>query len=143
MSSTGRQPYETTDVVPFGTGNPRLRPPASLSGPERAAFVALVVACPSTQFEPADLPLLCRWAELTVMAEQAAGELAAGGMITADGKVSPWFTIHQQATKMLSGLALRLRLGPQSRALKAPKRKVASVSYYERMALERDENETN
>ena len=49
------------------------------------------------------------------MAEQAAGELQAGGMVTADGRVSPWFTIHQQATKSLTGLALRLRLGPQSR----------------------------
>jgi hypothetical protein len=40
-----------------------------------------------------DLPLICRWAEITVMAEQAAGELAAQGMVTADGKVSPWFAI--------------------------------------------------
>jgi len=70
------------------------------------------------------------------MAEQAAGELAASGMVTADGKVSPWFTIHQQATKALSNLALRLRLGPQSRALKAPKRRAQPLSYFEIMELE-------
>ena len=35
-------------------------------------------------------------------------------MVTADGKLSPWFTIHASATKTLNGLALRLRLGPQS-----------------------------
>ena len=57
------------------------------------------------------------------MAEQAAGELQAGGMVTADGRVSPWFTIHQQATKSLTGLALRLRLGPQSRARREHRRR--------------------
>jgi len=82
------------------------------------------------------MPLLCRWAELTVMCEQARGEMAVQGMVTADGKVSPWFSIHSQATKALSGLALRLRLGPQSRASKAPKKTAGSVSYFERMELE-------
>jgi hypothetical protein len=69
------------------------------------------------------------------MAEQAIGELAAGGMVT-DGKVSPWFSIYQQSVKALNGLALRLRLGPQSRAFKAPKKTVGPVSYFERMELE-------
>jgi phage terminase small subunit len=80
--------------------------------------------------------LLCRWAELTVMAEQAAGELQASGMVTADGKVSPWFSIHQQATKSLNALALRLRLGPQSRARKAPKTLAAPLSYFDLQELE-------
>jgi hypothetical protein len=62
-------------------------------------------------------------------------------MVTADGRVSPWFVIHQQATKSLSGLALRLRLGPQSRALKAPKRKAGPLSYYDVMELERGTSE--
>jgi hypothetical protein len=57
------------------------------------------------------------------MAETAAGEMAVSGMVTADGKPSPWVSIYMQATKALSGLALRLWLGPQSRASKAPKTK--------------------
>lgn len=76
------------------------------------------------------------------MAEQAAGELQAQGMVTADGKVSPWFTIHQQATKTLNALALRLRLGPQSRVNKAPKTRAGMVSYYERMMLEGELDDT-
>jgi hypothetical protein len=136
MAQTGRKPYETTDLVPFGAGNHRLRPPESLSGAQRVAFVDLVTSCPATQFEPADIPLLARWAELSTMAEMAAVELQASGLLAPDGKPSPWFRIHLEATKALSGLALRLRLGPQSRAPRAPKTKTTTVSYYERMTLE-------
>jgi hypothetical protein len=62
-------------------------------------------------------------------------------MVTADGRVSPWFTIHHQATKSLTGLALRL--GTQSRTPRAPKTQAATISYYERMTLEatRDDSE--
>jgi phage terminase small subunit len=95
----------------------------------------LICRVPAGQFRESDLSLLCRWAELTVMAEQAAGELAAQGMV-ADGKISPWFTVHQQATRGLALLALRLRLSPQARADKAPKTLPSAVSYYERMTLE-------
>src|SRR5262249_19131437 len=132
---TGRQPHETLDVVPYGLDHRRLRPPDSLGEPERRAFADLVLSCPVAQFQAADLPLLCRWAELTVMAETAAGELTAGGMVTRDGKISPWFAIHERATKGLVALALRLRLAPQSRAKKAPKVKPGPVSYYDRMRV--------
>jgi hypothetical protein len=135
MVGSGRKPFTTYDVQPFGAWD-RLKPPASLGKPERRAFFDLISRVPAGQFCEADLPLICRWAELTVMAEQAAGELAAQGMVTADGKVSPWFSIHQQATKGLTLLALRLRLGPQSRASKAPKTLVGELSYYDRRALE-------
>jgi phage terminase small subunit len=142
MASTGRQPYQSWDTVPYGTGTRRLRPPASLSEPQKRAFIDLVVACPSTQFEPQDIPLLVRWCELCVMAEAASVELQASGMLAPDGKPSPWFTIHQQATKSLSGLALRLRIGPQSRAHKAPKKLTASSSYFDiEMELGRDASE--
>jgi phage terminase small subunit len=140
MARTGRQPFTTTDVALYGAGSGRLRPPASLGEPEKQAFLDLVTTTPAGQFQPSDLPLLIRWAELTVMCEQARGELAVQGMVVTDDKgkasVSPWFTIHQQATKALSGLALRLRLGPQSRASKAPKKAAGPVSYFERMELE-------
>jgi hypothetical protein len=140
MAATGRQPYTVTDVTPYGSGSGRLRPPATLGEPERQAFLDLVTTTPAGQFQPSDLPLLCRWAELTVMCGQARGELAVSGMVVTDDKgkasVSPWFSIYAQAVKALSGLALRLRLGPQSRAFKAPKKTAGRVSYFERMELE-------
>jgi len=136
MPATGRRPYDTTDVTPYGTGNARLRPPESLGAPEKQRFIDLIATTPAGQFQPSDLALLCRWAELTVMCEQAQGELAAGGMIGPDGKPSPWFSIYQQSVKALSGLALRLKIGPQARAPKAPKKTVGPVSYYDRMLIE-------
>ena len=102
-----------------------MRPPSSLSEPERQAFVDLVSSVPSSQFAASDLPLLCRFVELQILAEQAAGELrvGSGSIITRDGKVSPWFAIHQQCTKAMLGLTLRLRLAPQSRVAKASRRR--------------------
>jgi hypothetical protein len=50
---------------------------------------------------------------------------------------SGWFNLHERATKSLVALALRLRLGPQSRADKAPKTlPAAEMSYYERISFE-------
>jgi hypothetical protein len=135
MAKTGRPPYETSDVVPFGLGNRRLSPPASLGQAEKQAFLDLITSCPATQFHSSDLPLLCRWAELVVMAETAAKAMASEGMLKPDGKPSGHFAIHREATRALNALALRLRLGPQSRAQKAPRQKVSNVSYYERMQL--------
>jgi hypothetical protein len=70
------------------------------------------------------------------MAERAAKVMEIEGMLKPDGKPSGHFAIHREATRALNALALRLRLGPQSRAQKAPRRGVATVSYYERMSLE-------
>jgi hypothetical protein len=42
---------------------------------------------------------------------------------------------YEQGTKALSGLALRLKIGPQSRASKAPKTKPGPTSYDDRMTL--------
>jgi hypothetical protein len=57
-------------------------------------------------------------------------------LVTPDGKMSPWVSIHQTATKTLSGLALRLRLGPQSRMRTQSKKTVPPMSYYDRMRME-------
>jgi hypothetical protein len=128
--------YITYDVAPFGTPDERLKPPPGLGDREKGAFVDLISRVPAGQFRESDLPLVCRWAELTVLAERAAAEMAAGSLVTDTGKVSPWVTIHEKAVKGLTLLALRLRLGPQSRADKAPKTLPAgSMSYYERVAL--------
>jgi hypothetical protein len=133
---TGRKPYETSEVVPFGVERRRLQPPDCLGELQRRAFLDLVTSCPASQFRKSDVSLLCRWSELTVMAETAAFHLGADGMVTADGKVSPWFTIHRDGTRELRALSQRLQIGPRGRTPKAPKTKAGAVSYYETMALE-------
>jgi hypothetical protein len=135
MPKTGRSSYPTTDVVPYGLGNRRLSPPPSLSEREKAHFLDLVLGCPSSQFERSDLPLLIRWSELAAMAEEAAEHLRTEDLVV-DGKVNAWFTIHQMATKSMSGLALRLKVSPQARSPKAPKTRPTPTSFYDRMYAE-------
>jgi hypothetical protein len=68
--------------------------------------------------------------------------MAISGYVGADGKPSPWFPIYEGSLKALSGFCLRLRLGPQSRALKQSKKMAAPVSAYERLALDDDDTDT-
>jgi phage terminase small subunit len=140
---SGRQPFTVSDVVPYGVSSRRLRPPASLSAEAKRHFLQLVTTCPAAQFEASDLVLLCRWSEAAAMAERASIELQASGMLAADGKVSPHFAIYERATKMMTSLALRLRLGPQSRAPRAPKTKAAPTSYYDLMQDGDDADDTD
>jgi hypothetical protein len=113
----------------------RLRPPARFQGRIRSIFVGVVSACDPRHFRPADLPLLERFVEATALAETAAEHLAREGPVV-DGKPSAWFLVHQSASKMASGLALRLRLGPQSRAPRQPKTVPQTPSFYETLELE-------
>jgi hypothetical protein len=136
MPGTGRKPYETIDLVPPFAGG-RLQAPDRLSDDARRHFVDLIGSVASSHFKPADLPLICRWAETAAMAERAALQLELH-MVTSDGRLSPWFTIHQMATKTLSSLALRLRLGPQSRMRTQSKKTVPPMSYYDEMRAKKD-----
>jgi phage terminase small subunit len=137
----GRPSFTTTDVHPWHLGNQRLRPPEHLGEIERKAFVDLIARTPQAQFVEADVPLLTRWCELELQAQTAAAELRTHGMLTPAGERSPWLAIHAAAVKGQAMLALRLRLGPQSRASKAPKSLPAKMSYYERMDLLDDSDE--
>jgi hypothetical protein len=65
-----------------------------------------------------------------------ATRMSVEGELDDKGKPSGAFTIHKEATKTLTALALRLRVSPQARMQKAPKREMRAVSYYERMDLE-------
>jgi hypothetical protein len=134
MPGTGRKPYETVDVVaPFGAG--RLQPPDRLSEDARRCFADLIGSTASGHFKAADLSLICRYAETAAIAERAALMLERPDTLVTDGKPSPWFTIHQTATKTLSGLAIRLRLGPQSRMRSQSKKTVSQMSYYDEMKM--------
>ena len=66
-----------------------------------------------------------------------------GGMVGTDGKPSAWVAIYQQALKNIALLALRLRIGPQARAPRAPKVSTQRLSYYEIEALAEQEAEAD
>jgi hypothetical protein len=136
MAKSGLDNPQTTEIIPFGVDR-RLRPPDSLPDDARRAFVDLVSSVPAAHFKPADLPLVCRWCELVALAERAAFELSQA-VVTPDNKLSAWFTVHASTTKSLNALALRLRLGPQSRALKQSKKEPAMLSAYDRMRMEKN-----
>jgi len=90
-----------------------VQPPASLSEPARKAFVELVTDCAPDHFEASDVTLLARYANAVVFTEQAEARLQAN---PDDTKA---LALWEKATRTMSGLALRLRLGPQSRREKA------------------------
>jgi hypothetical protein len=138
MGKTGRNAFVATDLVRYGEPG-RLSPPTSLGEAEKRAFLDLVMSCPSGQFQGCDLPLLCAWAETVVLRERMATRMAVEGELDEKGRPSGAFTIHKEATKTLNALALRLRISPQSRMQRQPKREMRSISYYERMDLEADD----
>jgi phage terminase small subunit len=107
----------------------RLKPPASLSKPERAAFVDLVSSCDPKHFAQSDMPLVIRYVEAIAQADQAALRIRTDGAVI-NGKPSPWVMIQEKAVRSLVMLALRLRLSPQARQpnrLRQPDKR----SYYE------------
>jgi hypothetical protein len=121
---SGRKPYATTDLVPFGVPANRLRPPDAL--PDAA----------KSHFRPGDLSYLCRWVALSALAEQAEFEMSQpNGIVAPDGKLSAWVTAHATAVKNLNALALRLRLTPQSRQAKVSKKGTTAASFYDEMRL--------
>jgi phage terminase small subunit len=139
---TGRGPYATVDISPFDMPVERLQPPPHLGPAATRVFRDLVARVPAGQFKPSDLSLVCRWAEWTAVADLAGAELATSALVDEHGRPSPWIAIAERASKQLVALSLRLRLGPQSRASKAPKTEPAGQqSYYERMAAEETDDE--
>jgi hypothetical protein len=132
--------YEDDTVDFTGETTRRLRPPPRLQGRAKQIFIETVTGCDPRHFRSGDLHLLERYCEVMALSEQAAGKLAEEGSV-ADDRVSPWFFVHQSATKTASGLALRLRLGPQSRAPRQPKTIPQPTSYYERLELEADDDD--
>src|SRR5262245_55119104 len=90
-----------------------IHPPLSLSEAARGVFLDLVNSCDPEHFEDADASLLARYATATVFAEGAEARLQA------DPDDSKALALWEKATRTMSGLALRLRLGPQARREKA------------------------
>jgi phage terminase small subunit len=131
------QPYQSAEILPYGTDR-RLRPPDSLPDAARRAFVEVVSSHTAGHFKPGDLTVLCRYCELVALAEQAAFELARDGVVLADGKPSPWFSVHASTTKQIGVLAARLKISPSTRERRQSKKEAAPVSFYDRMRMQKD-----
>src|SRR5262249_29885630 len=117
----------------------RLRPPSNLTEAEREAFIQVISACDRRHFVASDLPLLAAYARAIVADETAAREIRQQGAVV-NGKPNPWLVPKRKPHREMVALSLRLRLSPQGRAqhAKPPERR---LSYYERMALERQDDE--
>ena len=103
---------------------PRLKPPASLSEAEAAIFTAVVKSCDPTHFRKSDLPLLCRFCELTALADHAARELRENGAVI-DGKASAWIVVQEKCVRGLVALSMGL-CDCRRRAAQIQKRRDAS-----------------
>jgi hypothetical protein len=106
-----------------------------MSEPARKLFVDLVLGSKAEHFQITDAALLVRYCEAHASAERAEAAIAREPLI--EGKASPWWGILGQANKTVQGLSMRLRLSPQARAPNNPTRPERPISYYDRMALER------
>lgn len=114
----------------------RLAPPAEFGAAESLVFRQTVATAPVDHFRPEDLPLLCAYARAVVMERRAGEEL--GAMIAARKAPAQWLGTYGCVAKTMMSLAVRLRLGPLSRAnnnRRSPKSGAASVSFYETMDL--------
>jgi len=113
MRQRGRKSADALAVVNVIAKRPRLQPPPSLPEAERSIFKDLVAACDPEHFRASDLPLLVRYTESIVLADQAALELRKGAVL--EGRSSPWLAVQREAIKAMVALSMRLRLSPQSR----------------------------
>src|SRR5258707_1263719 len=87
----------------------RLKPPADLGPEARAVFADVVVNSNPEHFQPADLPLLCVYAEAVVQA-RACAKLVREGSCT-----DPVIKAQRNALSAVFQLSMRLRVSPQAR----------------------------
>jgi hypothetical protein len=99
-------------VIPAIRSDPvPVQPPLTLSEPARAVFLDLVASCDPGHFKQSDVTLLGQYCEAAALAARSAAALQVG-----DASSLP---VWEKSTRTMSGLALRLRLGPQSRRERA------------------------
>lgn len=113
MKQRGRKSAAELSVIALDSQSAPPSPPATLSEPERELFVGIVAGCDAGHFRQTDLPLLSRYCEAAILAEQAALGLRDGAVV--DGKPSPWIVVQEKCVRAMVSLSMRLRLSPQSR----------------------------
>jgi phage terminase small subunit len=135
----GRMPRRSaadSETSPSTSVGRRLRPPPDLSGPEKEVFLATVLACPASHFEPQDLFMVCAYVRAVCREQVASGELAAAGCVTADGRASPYLSMLKDAIRDMTVMSRLLKLNPVARQSSASTEPEPPTSYYERMRLE-------
>jgi phage terminase small subunit len=113
VKQRGRTSASALSVLGVDGQQSRPSPPSCLSEPERKLFVSIAGSCDRDHFRQTDLPLLSRYCEAAVLAEQAALELRNGAVV--GGKPSPWIFVQEKCVRAMVSLSMRLRLSPQSR----------------------------
>jgi phage terminase small subunit len=134
LGGTMARHYATDDITDY-SGEPtrRLKPSVRLTGRARVVFAQTVANCAVEHFRVSDSPLLETYCQACAIAETAAAKLTEQGAVAGD-KQSAWFLVFQGATKSMTNLALRLRLSPQARGPRAPKKVAAPMSFYDEMS---------
>jgi phage terminase small subunit len=127
--------YQVVETIPFGKPSRRVKPPSHLPAAAKRTFANLTASHAVGHFRAGDLDLLSAWAEAAAMREEAARHLLKDGMLTEDGKESPWFRLHASASKTLATLAGRLKIGPSSRMTRQSRREPSPMSAYDQFAL--------
>ena len=113
MGSRGRKSAEELSIRVDGKPE-RLQPPDYMSAAERQHFKELVACCSPDHFRQSDMPLLARYVEADILAQQAADRLRTEGAVL-DGRPNAWITVQEKTCRALVALSGRLRLCPQSR----------------------------
>jgi hypothetical protein len=132
-------PRKSSTALAFSTSTAdRIKPPNDLAGDARKQFVDLVCSCRPDHFDPVDAPLLARYARALVEEEVAADELALAYIL--DSKPSPWLAIWQAKIRAVTTLSRMLKLNPAGRHSGSPAEPALPLSYFERQAIERQDN---
>jgi hypothetical protein len=136
MKQPGRRSAAARAAPLTFTSDPvAILPPANLSEPAKKVFCELVGSVEPEHFEDCDAGLLARYATATVLAE------AAESMLQQDPQNTKALATWEKAVRAISGLALRLRIGPQARRERAKVGK--PLSWSDRFALEHDPRRQN
>jgi hypothetical protein len=123
-----------------GRLQPRLRPPADLSPEAKSVFIDVVVNANPEHFQPADLPLLCVYADAVVQARACAKLIREGGGSDLTIKA------QRNALSAVFQLSMRLRVSPQARQVRkslGSNTRPPTVNYYDRLQLEMGRDEEN
>jgi phage terminase small subunit len=114
MTKPGRKSAADLAAVPVQRERPRIEPPDQITGRAREVFVDLIEAVDPSHFVRSDIPLLVSYAQAIALHEEAREKVAEEGAVV-DGRVSPWHVVMEKQAKLISTMAMRLRLSPHSR----------------------------
>jgi phage terminase small subunit len=131
VTTPGRKSSDALAAPSFGPE--RLRPPADLEPKARAIFLDIVTAARAGHFEALDSALLCAYCRASAIERECAAR------IMTDPVAAPaLLETYKAATAVMRTLAVRLRIGPQSRAGHTNPRTAragAAMSYYDQQRL--------